>query len=119
MRRGILPGFVAVFTVMLAIGWAAQKGNPAKGKVSFEQLCASCHGAAGKGDGPAAAALTPKPRNLTDKAYMGGLKDAYLEKLIKGGGQAVGKSPLMPAMGGALKDADIDNVIAYIRTLEK
>ncbi len=93
MRRGILAGLVAVFTVVSALGWAAEKGNPTKGKASFEQLCASCHGAVGKGDGPAAAALTPKPRDLTDKGYMGGLKDAYLEKLIKGGGQAVGKSP--------------------------
>ncbi len=119
MKRVAVAGAVAVLTIGLAVGWAAAKGDAATGKASFDQLCASCHGTSGKGDGPAASALTPKPRNLTDKAYMSGLKEAYLEKLIKEGGKAVGKSPLMPAMGTALKDSDIDNVIAYIRTLEK
>jgi caa(3)-type oxidase subunit IV len=36
-----------------------------KGAQIFAQQCASCHGAQGKGDGPAAAALNPKPRNFT------------------------------------------------------
>lgn len=37
----------------------------AKGKGIFGQQCATCHGAEGKGDGPAAAAFNPKPRNFT------------------------------------------------------
>ncbi len=119
MKRGGVLGLVAVFTILLAIGWAAENGDPAKGKVSFEQICASCHGTSGKGDGPAGAALSPKPRDLTDKKYMAGLKDDYIKKLLREGGQAVGKSPLMPAMGSALKDADIENIIAYIRSLGK
>ena len=32
----------------------------------FTSMCASCHGARGKGDGPAAAALDPPPTNFTD-----------------------------------------------------
>jgi len=43
--------------------------NPEKdsalGKKSVETNCASCHGPQGKGDGPAAAALSPKPANWT------------------------------------------------------
>lgn len=43
--------------------------NPEKGselgKKSVETNCVSCHGAGGKGDGPAAAALNPKPANWT------------------------------------------------------
>ena len=41
--------------------------NPEKasdlGKKSVETNCVSCHGPQGKGDGPAAAALNPKPAN--------------------------------------------------------
>ncbi len=81
MKRAVVAGLVAVLTIGLAIEWASAKGDAAKGKAAFDQLCASCHGAAGKGDGPAAAALTPKARNLTDKAYMSGLKEAYLENM--------------------------------------
>lgn len=36
----------------------------ATGKTKFEATCASCHGNEGKGDGVAAAALNPKPRNF-------------------------------------------------------
>jgi mono/diheme cytochrome c family protein len=35
-----------------------------KGKASFERNCVACHGEKGEGNGPAAAALDPKPRNL-------------------------------------------------------
>jgi mono/diheme cytochrome c family protein len=47
----------------------------AKGKTIFSINCASCHGATGQGDGPAAAALNPKPRNFTEGywKYGGGL----------------------------------------------
>lgn len=36
----------------------------AKGEEVFAQQCASCHGAQGKGDGPAGGALNPPPRNF-------------------------------------------------------
>ena len=47
----------------------------AKGKTVFQINCASCHGATGHGDGPASAALNPKPRNFTEGywRYGGGL----------------------------------------------
>jgi mono/diheme cytochrome c family protein len=39
-----------------------------RGKAIFAQTCATCHGPEGKGDGPAGASLTPKPRNFTQNA---------------------------------------------------
>lgn len=106
--------------VVLAIGGslladAAGKGDPAKGKEKYNQICASCHGQGGKGDGPAAAALDPKPRNLSDPKYVSTLSDEQIFKTVKEGGAAVGKSPLMPAWGSVLSDNDIWNVIAYLR----
>ena len=112
----MLAGLIAV----LAIGGslladAAGKGDPAKGKEKFNQICASCHGPTGHGDGPAAAALDPKPRNLSDAKYVSTISDEQLFKTVKEGGAAVGKSPLMPAWGSVLLDNDIWNVIAYLR----
>ncbi len=112
----ILAGLIAV----LAIGGslladAAGKGDPAKGKEKFNQICASCHGPTGHGDGPAAAALDPKPRNLSDAKYVSTISDEQIFKTVKEGGAAVGKSPLMPAWGSILSDNDIWNVIAYLR----
>jgi cytochrome c oxidase cbb3-type subunit 2 len=37
----------------------------ALGKTVFAKQCATCHGPKGEGDGPAAFAATPKPRNFT------------------------------------------------------
>jgi mono/diheme cytochrome c family protein len=38
-----------------------------EGQKIFQTVCVSCHGADGKGDGPAAASLNPHPRNFTSK----------------------------------------------------
>jgi mono/diheme cytochrome c family protein len=42
------------------------------GPEMFRSYCAPCHGRLGKGDGPAAAALTPKPADLTQFARRRG-----------------------------------------------
>lgn len=44
--------------------WNPTPDVVAHGKALFSAQCASCHGDAGKGDGPAAAALNPRPRNF-------------------------------------------------------
>lgn len=75
----------------------AAAASPAdEAKQTFATLCSTCHGADGKGDGPAAANLNPKPRNYTDKAWQASVTDEQLAKVILEGGAAVGKSPLMP-----------------------
>lgn len=62
----------------------------------YMQRCTTCHGATGAGDGPGAADLNPKPRNLQDAAWQTSVDDAYIEKIIKLGGAGVGKSAAMP-----------------------
>jgi mono/diheme cytochrome c family protein len=66
-------------------------------KELFTTRCATCHGATGHGDGPAAASLNPKPRNYTDAAWQKSVTDAQIKQTILYGGAAVGKSPIMPA----------------------
>jgi len=86
-------------------------------KEKFQQLCAVCHGPSGRGDGPAAAALNPKPRNYSDKAFASRITDAAMFEIIKRGGAAVQKSPAMPAWGEALSEDEVRSLVAYIRTL--
>lgn len=94
-------------------------GDATKGKVIFDQYCALCHGATGKGDGIGAAALNPKPRDFTDKALMGAMTDDHIVKVISEGGPAVGKSPFMTAWKALLKEDQIKDVGAYVRTFLK
>ena len=92
-------------------------GDPlTAGKQIFSQICTPCHGPEGKGDGPAAAALDPKPRNLTDPGYMTSLDERYLFELVSRGGVAVGKSAMMPPQP-TLAAQEIRNVVAYVKTL--
>jgi mono/diheme cytochrome c family protein len=85
----------------------------AMGQTIYAEKCALCHGATGMGDGPGAVALDPKPRNHTDGAYMNAQTNEQLHEVIKNGkGQ-------MPAWGATMSDAEIDAVIAYVRTLAK
>ena len=58
----------------------------AKGKNLFTTNCIACHGANGKGDGVAAASLTPKPRNFTSKqGWINGPKLSGIYKTLSEG----------------------------------
>ena len=92
---------------------------PVQADALYKQYCASCHGPDGKGNGPAAAALSVKPADHTNPAVMSKISDTELFKAIKEGGQAVGKSPAMPPWGGTLKDEQIRALVAYVRSLAK
>lgn len=117
---GAITTCVAILAaVALLPSLVLAQGDPAKGKDLYAKHCAGCHGPTGKGDGPAAKAINPKPNDLTNKAYMAGLKDQYLFDLIQKGGAALGKSPLIPPFGSKLKDGEIRDVIAYVRSLAK
>lgn len=115
--RDLLALLAILTAALLSTTLAVQAADVDQGKKLYGQFCASCHGQSGKGDGPAAAALNPKPRDHTDKEYMSKLSDEDMFKVIKNGGASVGKSPLMPPWGASLKDDQIKDVVAYIRTL--
>ncbi len=84
MRTKVMMSLAAA-AALLAVP-VARAGDPPKktpelaqkGKASFEMNCASCHGPAGAGDGAAAAALDPKPRNLATAPFKGGAKPAQI-----------------------------------------
>ena len=110
--------------VALMIPAVSNAGDADAGKVIFDTNCMTCHGPVGKGDGPLSAALNPKPRDLSTGQFKfdtdgdgtaGGDKD--LENVIKQGAMAFGGSPLM-APWPALSEADVANLVAYIRTLK-
>ena len=117
---GAITKYIAILgAVVLFPTFVLAQGSPAKGKEIYAKQCVGCHGPAGKGDGPAAAAINPKPTDFTNKTHMMALKDQYLFDLIQKGGAAAGKSPLMTPFGSKLKDGEIQDVIAYVRSLAK
>ena len=95
---------VALFTFILALAFpqiaAAQSGADL-----FKTKCAMCHGA----DGSGKAAMGTKPLNSPDIQKM---SDADLPAAITNG---KGK---MPAYKGKLTDAQITDLVKFVRTLK-
>jgi mono/diheme cytochrome c family protein len=50
---------------LLLAGCAQEPAYPLHADAMYTRHCASCHGLAGKGDGPVAGALSPPPTDLT------------------------------------------------------
>jgi mono/diheme cytochrome c family protein len=99
---------------------AQKKPNPvpsdadsiAAGKKIYAGNCLACHGAGGKGDGPAAAALNPKPHDLSDPKIAAQSDGELFWKVTEG------RKP-MPAYEKLLSDTQRWQVINYLRDLEK
>jgi mono/diheme cytochrome c family protein len=84
-----------------------------RGMVIYKEYCAQCHGATGKGDGPAAAGLEPKPAVHANIPFEK-LPVDYLYNVIYYGGRAVGKSPTMPYWGLTIGRQGVADVMAYL-----
>ena len=67
MTRQLGSFFAAALLAALPLA-AQAAGDPAAGKAKFDLFCASCHGAGGMGDGPAAP-KDPSPRDFTKGAF--------------------------------------------------
>lgn len=93
---------------------ASAGGDEARGQVLFKRNCAGCHGQDGRGG---AHTFMPHVDTLTKKGYIDELPDEHLAFIIAEGGQAVGKSSYMPAWKSKLSDKDINDIVAFIRTL--
>ncbi|HEX7409487.1 MAG TPA: c-type cytochrome [Candidatus Binatia bacterium] len=98
---------------------AAQEADLAKAKENYQSYCRKCHGDEGKGDGPGAAMLNPKPRDFADCAMMAKHSDDEMFKVISEGGDAVGMSADMQPWGGTLSDPEIRAVMKFVHSFCK
>jgi mono/diheme cytochrome c family protein len=80
------------------------------GKRLYLERCAPCHGDGGAGDGPAAAAIDPKPQNFRDAAFWKGRTTAQLRQAVRAGKPGT----LMAPFEGVLSDEEIDAVVGYL-----
>jgi high-affinity iron transporter len=90
-----------------------EQADASKGRETYTTHCAACHGDAGKGDGPAAAGLNPPPGDLTDPFHARFYADAGRVEIIRAGIPETS----MAGFAGALTDAQILDVYAYIRPM--
>lgn len=120
MTRSTVPpliGLALVGAAAMLASPAGAAGNAEAAKSTYNSMCASCHGATGKGDGATGASFPTKPRNFADTAWQGSVDDATIAKAITGGGAAVGKSPYMPPFP-TLKPDQVADMVALIRSFK-
>ena len=109
MRRSSTVAAGAALALLLWNGLAAADDD---GKATYEIRCAPCHGSTGTGDGPAAAALVPKPRNFRDASFWRGRTRTSLRLTVEQGRPGT----LMSPFKGVLTDAEIDGVVRYVES---
>jgi mono/diheme cytochrome c family protein len=103
----------------------------ARGAAIYSEHCAVCHGRRGKGNGPAASALTPRPTDLTSlKSPAGTFPSAHLAAVLRGTDPVLahGSSTMMvwgtlflaDANGDrAAADARVGDLVQYIASIQK
>lgn len=131
MLIGFLSGIVLGSTA--AFGQAVSKPDRTaieRGKATFRESCAACHGESGRGNGPASSAMKQRPTNLTTLARE---KKAFpaseVQASIKGTSPVVahgapgmmvwGALFLADANGNQAKaDAQIADLVAFIESIQ-
>ena len=78
----ILAGAALSATLAMAEGVAA---SPQDGQRLYDSQCAGCHGATGRGDGPAATLLYPRPRDFVEQPFkLGGAEEDVRRTVTRG-----------------------------------
>jgi mono/diheme cytochrome c family protein len=86
------------------------RADPGRGL--FQRLCVSCHGGSGRGD--AMGAGLPRPPDFAAPDWQSRRSDAQLMISIR-----EGKGSAMPAFGGKLGDAQVRDLVAYVRSFSR
>jgi len=117
-----IPGYTrlaalgsAAAVVIMVVGSAAEAKviTPERAEKIYGQRCAVCHGTSGGADGPAAVALSPRPRQFSDADAMAGRSDEELAKSITLGVPGTAMAPF----GNVLTQDEIAALVRHIRTL--
>ena len=106
MKQSLKFAVLGLLSVSLAAPAIAQQ----PGTATYKAKCAMCHGADGVGNTPVGKAMKVRSFKSPEDIQA---TDAQLFKDTKSG---TGK---MPAYAGKLTDAQITDVVAYIRSLQK
>ena len=122
--RGVLGAALALapLTMFGAGAVAAQEAAGTAGKATYDRWCAGCHGVEGKGDGPGAAMMLPRPRDFTRAQYQirttgsGELPtDADIMHVINVGMPNTG----MPGWEALLSETEREELVAYLKTMSR
>ncbi len=89
----------------------------AQGKRVFYHNCVWCHSDATPAGPSNRYNLTPPPPLANDGETFNGLSNEFMQNVITLGGDAMGKSAMMPPWGHTLTQQEVIAVIAFLRAI--
>jgi mono/diheme cytochrome c family protein len=101
-------------TIAVVIAAGPQAASAQSAKSVYAQQCSACHGATGKGDGPAGQVMQPPVAPFS--TALKGKSDSWIESVITKGGPAVGLSAVMPPHP-TLSASQVNDLTQYIKGL--
>jgi cytochrome c oxidase cbb3-type subunit III len=97
-------------------------GNSAHGKTLYTRHCATCHGTNGEG-GHGTGVTLSRPRSapilapaLNNPGFLAAASDAQIKTTLVRGREG---TPMRSFLKQGLKERDIDDIVAYVRTFEQ
>ena len=96
----------------------ARQSNAWNGVDLYKEFCAVCHGADGRGAGPAASALKSQPTDLTTitRRNNGKFPELHMQQVIKGDAGITAHGSLdMPTWGNIFKSISANGTFAEMR----
>ncbi|MGH7773134.1 MAG: c-type cytochrome [Candidatus Binatia bacterium] len=97
--------------------FAQPRGDAKNGRELYMEKCVLCHGSQGEGWDWTKKVPNP-PMPVPDLAQVAPERsDQFLFDVVKGGGEAVGKTRFMPPFGFQLSDQEVWDLVAYMRSL--
>jgi len=115
----MMLAFAALAPCAFAQGTTTAKLSLSTGKEIYEAACIACHGPNGKGM-PDTTVGFDKPKSFPDFSRCDQTTpelNVDWKATIRDGGHGRGFSPIMPSFVDALTSAQMDKVIAYLRSL--
>lgn len=96
-------------------------GDPVKGEAHYAKRCAKCHADDGSGEGKGTGVTTSRERRfmvmpaaINNPGYLASATDQQIRQIII----ADRDDSKMPSMQGKMTDEEIDDLVAYVRTLK-
>lgn len=106
-----------VMVISSGAAWAEEPPDLERGRAVYRDACESCHGREGKGNGPGAANLTPRPRDFVTGSFKFRSTASGDRPLLRDVVRTVTtgiRGTWMPAFGPILPAADLRAVSAYV-----